>query len=342
MRKFSTALALGIAGLLLGGSASADYSFSFNTQGRIDHTGASGGNEVASLSEDLSATGSLGDGGDGGLSSLSSLGRNYLTPPTGAAAGGDSALDCVDSTSVVADAPRSTQACWLVALAAYDNKFPLTDKATDAYPIVGGQDLSASYPPNGFGGTPGSGPSGDGGTPSSDNRGTGSGGSAGASTASNPDDRNTSPGHSTGDTSDPFHFHTGSDGRGGDIVSLGPTQSSAGGTDSISHHHHGGSQGGGGTTTSPSDTSTSLIDTLVASTGDVAPVHHHSRDPIFTTTTGIVGATVTSNPVIDLTSTGPSANITEPAADPIPEPGTLVLVGLALVGIAVVPRRKRR
>src|SRR5437762_3973931 len=107
MRKFSTALALGIAGLVFGTSASADYSFSFNAKGRIDHAGASGGSEAASLSEDLSATNSLGDGGgDGELSSLSGLGRGYLNAPTGAAAGGDSALDCVDSTSVVADAPR--------------------------------------------------------------------------------------------------------------------------------------------------------------------------------------------------------------------------------------------
>jgi len=325
MRLFRTAL--GIASLLIVPTAAADYTFSFNSRGHADYAGGSSGADGAAFSGAGSVAGSLGGGkGDAGnLASLSSLAATspYLAATSGGAVDGDNALDCVDSTSTVPDAPRATQSCWLVSLAASQNNIPLAGKATDAYPLAspGSRDWNDWYQPTSFGGPPSNG-----GSPSG-NRTSGGGGSAGAPTASTSDGRIDT---TSGPTTDPFHFRSGSDGRGGDIISLGETTPST--------HHRGRTSGGD---TSGDDTSTPPIDTsLVTGTDSVVPTHHRGRDPVSTTVVDPATAASTLNTPVDQVLTGPSVNVSV-APQPIPEPGTLVLVGLALVAIAVMPKSKR-
>jgi PEP-CTERM motif-containing protein len=337
--------ALGIAGLLIAPTASADYAFSFNTRSDGGPAGASYSDSAGGVvvSEGGSAGSSLG-GGDGGLASLSRLaaGPTSLGAANDRAAGEDGALDCFDSSSTVPDSPRATQSCWLIALASAESAVPLPAKATDPYPIAtpGSQDWNDWYPPTAFGGNGGGSSdnrSGSGGSPSDNRTGTASGGgSAGATAASTSDSRDDATSGPSAGATDPFHFHTGSDGRGGDVISLGQTD----GTDSSSHHHHGGTSGGG---TTGGDTSTSLIDaSLITSTDSVAPTHHRARDPIFATVVDPATAASTLNTTtIDQVLTGPTVNVSADPPAPIPEPGTLVLVGLALVAIAVLPKGRR-
>ena len=170
--------------------------------------------------------------------------------------------------------------------------------------------MTKSYPPYGFDGPPTSGLSGSGGSRST--------GSSPGTTTATPDDRSTTASQ-PGGTSDPFRFH--SDRRGGDIISVGPTPTTDDSIESLSHHHPG-HRG--------PDTPTSLLDTTPLTD---TPTRHHRRDPVVITPTDL-------SPVVDVpVVTGPSVNV-GPVAQPIPEPGTLVLVGLALVTIAVARRRK--
>src|SRR5437762_3274595 len=112
MRVFRTAL--GIAGFLIVPWASADYSFSFNTGGQHDRAGASSSpSSGASLSGAVSGAGSSsGNGGSG-----DGFTTGFLAPSKiNSDADSDSALDCFDSSSVLPDAPRYTDICWLIAI----------------------------------------------------------------------------------------------------------------------------------------------------------------------------------------------------------------------------------
>src|SRR5438046_2203121 len=141
----------------------------------------------------------------------------------------------------------------------------------------------------------------------------------------------------------PSHRHSALDVRGSNTTAPARSQSIAGGTDSFSHHRHGSGHG---------DTSTTLSQNIVGPTkgyaGDpmfgtgVDPVFSTDVAPVFITSVDIAGAILTLNTTIDPLNTAPSLNNALLAPDPIPEPGTLALVGLALVAIAILPRRKSR
>ena len=319
MRVFRTAL--GIAGFLIVPWASADYSFSFNTGGQHDRAGASSSpSSGASLSGAASGAGSSsGNGGSG-----DGFTTGFLAPSKiNSDADSDSALDCFDSSSVLPDAPRYTDICWLIAIAA-SGSTPL--RANDAYPLSGGKSFDLS----------GIGPA--------DSRTSASGGPAGApSTSTSREPGTTTSGKPVAAASDSSHRHSALDVRGSNTTALARSQSIAGGTDSFSHHRHGSGHG---------DTSTTLSQNIVGPTkgyaGDpvfgtgVDPVFSTDVAPVFITSVDIAGAILTLNTTIDPLNTAPSLNNALLAPDPIPEPGTLALVGLALVAIAILPRRKSR
>jgi hypothetical protein len=332
MRVFRTAL--GVAGFLIVPWASADYSFSFNTRGQHDRAGASSSlTGAASLSETASGANSSsgkGGSGDGKLADLSGFTTGFLAPSNvnGDTAGLDSALDCFDSSSVLPNAPRYTDTCWLIAIAA-SGSTPL--RANNAYPLSAGKN-GDSYPPPSFGGQSsdlsGIGPS--------DSRTSASGGPAGApSTSTSGQPGTTTSGKPVAVASDSSHRHSALDVRGSDTTALAPSQSIADGTDSFSHHHHGSGHG---------DTSTTLSQNIVGPTKGYAgdPLFSTGVEPVFSANVDIAGAILTLNTTIDPLNTAPSLNDALLAPDPIPEPGTLALVGLALVAIAILPRRQSR
>ena len=326
MRVFRTAL--GIAGFLIVPWASADYSFSFNTGGQHDRAGASSSpSSGASLSGALSGTDSSsgnGGSGDGKLGDLAGFTTGFLAPSKiNSDADSDSALDCFDSSSVLPNAPRYTDICWLIAIAAAGST-PL--RANDAYPLSGGKSFDLS----------GIGPA--------DSRTSASGGPAGAPSApTSGEPGTTTSGKPVAVASDSSHRHSALDVRGSNTTALAPSQSIAGGTDSFSHHHHGSGHG---------DTSTTLSQNIVGPTkgyaGDpvfgtgVDPLFSTDVAPVFVTSVDIAGAILTLNTTIDPLNTAPSLNNALLAPDPIPEPGTLALVGLALVALAILPRRRSR
>jgi len=319
MRVFRTAL--GIAGFLIVPWASADYSFSFNTGGQHDRAGASSSpSSGASLSGAVSGAGSSsGNGGSGDGFTTGFLAPSKINSDSDS----DSALDCFDSSSVLPDAPRYTDICWLIAIAA-SGSMPL--RTNDAYPLSGGKSFDLS----------GIGPA--------DSRTSASGGPAGApSTSTSREPGTTTSGKPVAAASDSSHRHSALDVRGSNTTALARSQSIAGGTDSFSHHRHGSGHG---------DTSTTLSQNIVGPTkgyaGDpmfgtgVDPVFSTDVAPVFITSVDIAGAILTLNTTIDPLNTAPSLNNALLAPDPIPEPGTLALVGLALVAIAILPRRKSR
>jgi hypothetical protein len=336
MRVFDTVL--GIAGFLIVPWASADYSFSFDTRGQHDRTGASSSlSGAASLSGPASgAQSSSTNGGTahGNLASFSDFTAGFLDPSNinSDAAGLDSALDCFDSSSTLPNAPRFTKTCWLIAIAA-SRSGPLRANATDAYPLQssGSKSWNDSYLPPSFGGKSadlnGIGPT--------DNRTGGSGSPVGkpiVSTSGTPATRTS--GEPVAVVADASPSHSALDVRGSDISSA-PTQSIVDGTDSFSHHHSGSGNG---------DTSTGLSPNIIVPAAGYAgdPVFSTGTDPLFSTNVEITGPASTLNTTIDPLDTAPSLNDALLAPVPVPEPGTLALVGLALVAIAILPRRKLR
>ena len=337
MRVVDTAL--GIAGFLIFPCASADYSFSFDTRGQHDRTGASSSlSGAASLSGTTSGGDSSSNKGGtahGNLAGLSGITAGILDPSNinSDAAGLDSALDCFDSSSTLPNAPRFTKTCWLIAIAA-SRSGPLSANATDAYPLhsSGSKSGNDSYPPPSFGGQSadlnGTGPI--------DNRTSDSRSPAGAPIAhTSGKPVTTTSGEPATVVADSSPSHSTLDVRGSDITSSAPTQSIVDGTDSFSHHHRGSGNG---------DTSTGLPPNIIVPAAGYAgdPVFSIGTDPLFSTNVDIAGPALTLNTTIDPLDTAPSLNDALLAPVPVPEPGTLALVGLALVAIAILPRRKLR
>ncbi len=124
MRVFHAAL--GVAGFLLVPWAFADYSFSFNTRDQHEHAGLSSGAWLAGGASGADSSSGKGGSGDGELADLSGFTMGFLAPShINSDADLDSALDCFDSSSVLPNAPRYTDTCWLIAIAAFGSRPPV-------------------------------------------------------------------------------------------------------------------------------------------------------------------------------------------------------------------------
>ena len=323
--------ALAAAGFLAVPQAFADYSFSFTTKTQQEHAGAASGLSGAT-SPQSGASGSLGGGGGGGgvLAGPSSANGSALlsTPTVGShsangsirgPAAGDSAEDCLDPASAPSDPSGPKRGCSSSALSA---------------PGAGpGGKVIASYPPPSSGGQ---------GSDSSGVPPTGSQTGGSVLSAGPPPDLDWGqPGTpSLGGLSllpvDGLLSSSLPGGHGGDTgagtivvgdVPFVPVQD--GGVPSdypwTVPVQDGGFPGDYPWNSPPTGTGTTPL----------------LQDPIFSAGPNALTPTILGN-AGDLPGPTPSFDVVSADPPSIPEPGTLVLVGLALVVMAALPLRKRR
>ena len=314
-------LALGVASLLAVSQAFADYSFSFTSRARHDSVGASAGQSGGS-SFGGAASGS--SGGDGAASSPGSFPTDDWFGAYSPLAGASFNSGTFDTAIVGTSGPNPCldPAQWVLYASDVVPCSSALDAPTSARGKVvglGGQGKGAGGGGGGGTGTP---IAGDGATfPNGNTSPSGGHDHPGRGTDSNGS-------HDSGPVSSDGSGPVGSDGRGPTLGGIG--QFSGPG----SHRHH-------------------PANSPPIATGDAGgPGSHHNDpanwppvatggagnsvldDPTYGASSYPIEASLTSDPPLELSRSTPGAAAT-------PEPGTLALVGLALLGLAILPLRTR-
>ena len=325
-------LALGIASLLAVSQAFADYSFSFTSRARHDSVGASAG-QSGGFSFAGAASGS--SGGDGAASSPGSFPTDdwfgAYSPLAGASFGpgtSDTGIVGTSGPNPCLDPPQ-----WVL----YASDVMPCSSALDAPSSARGKVIGLGGQGKGAGGGGGGGTgtpiSGDGATfPNGNTSPSGGHHHPGPGAGSNGSDGS---GPISSDSSGPIN----SDGSGPTLGIIG--QSSGPGP----HHHHPATGG----------TGNSLVeDPTLGIIGQSSGPGPHHNDPANwpPISTGGAGSSLLDDPTYGASSYPIEASLTwdpplelsigsTPSAAATPEPGTLALVGLALLGLAILPLRTR-